>query len=36
VRSVQCRAGLLALVYYTPETMSWRQAHMQARYVILR
>uniref|UniRef100_A0A8D0L5Z5 Dipeptidyl peptidase 3 n=1 Tax=Sphenodon punctatus TaxID=8508 RepID=A0A8D0L5Z5_SPHPU len=30
------RAGLLALEFYTPETHSWRQAHMQARYVILR
>ncbi|XP_069874271.1 dipeptidyl peptidase 3 [Dipodomys merriami] len=30
------RAGLLALEFYTPETSSWRQAHMQARYVILR
>uniref|UniRef100_A0A673UBQ9 Dipeptidyl peptidase 3 n=1 Tax=Suricata suricatta TaxID=37032 RepID=A0A673UBQ9_SURSU len=30
------RAGLLALEFYTPETSSWRQAHMQARFVILR
>ncbi|XP_033125857.1 dipeptidyl peptidase 3-like [Anneissia japonica] len=30
------RAGLLGLEFYTPETDSWRQAHMQARYVILR
>uniref|UniRef100_F6TNY4 Dipeptidyl peptidase 3 n=1 Tax=Equus caballus TaxID=9796 RepID=F6TNY4_HORSE len=30
------RAGLLALEFYTPETASWRQAHMQARFVILR
>lgn len=30
------RAGLLGLEYYTPETGGWRQAHMQARYVILR
>ncbi|XP_070578955.1 dipeptidyl peptidase 3-like [Ptychodera flava] len=30
------RAGLLALEFYTPETKAWRQAHMQARYVILR
>ncbi|XP_038072847.1 dipeptidyl peptidase 3-like [Patiria miniata] len=30
------RAGLLALEFYTPETRTWRQAHMQARYVILR
>ncbi|XP_054907586.1 dipeptidyl peptidase 3 [Poeciliopsis prolifica] len=30
------RAGLLGLEFYTPETKSWRQAHMQARFVILR
>ncbi|XP_013927314.1 PREDICTED: dipeptidyl peptidase 3 [Thamnophis sirtalis] len=30
------RAGLLALEFYTPESGSWRQAHMQARFVILR
>uniref|UniRef100_A0A8D2JE35 Dipeptidyl peptidase 3 n=1 Tax=Varanus komodoensis TaxID=61221 RepID=A0A8D2JE35_VARKO len=30
------RAGLLALEFYTPESASWRQAHMQARFVILR
>ncbi|XP_075693480.1 dipeptidyl peptidase 3 isoform X2 [Rhinoderma darwinii] len=30
------RAGLLGLQYYTPETGKWRQAHMQARFVILR
>ncbi|XP_078001286.1 dipeptidyl peptidase 3-like [Glandiceps talaboti] len=30
------RAGLLSLEFYTPETKAWRQAHMQARYVILR
>ncbi|XP_062309788.1 dipeptidyl peptidase 3 [Osmerus eperlanus] len=30
------RAGLLGLEFYTPESQSWRQAHMQARYVILR
>ncbi|XP_072032352.1 dipeptidyl peptidase 3-like [Amphiura filiformis] len=29
------RAGVLALEFYTPETQSWRQAHMQARFVIL-
>ncbi|XP_044125836.1 dipeptidyl peptidase 3 isoform X3 [Bufo gargarizans] len=29
------RAGLLGLEYYTPETGKWRQAHMQARFVIL-
>nr|XP_044997461.1 dipeptidyl peptidase 3 isoform X3 [Jaculus jaculus] len=30
------RAGLLALEFYTPEAASWRQAHMQARFVILK
>ncbi|XP_032138633.1 dipeptidyl peptidase 3 isoform X4 [Sapajus apella] len=30
------RAGLLALEFYTPAASSWRQAHMQARFVILR
>ncbi|XP_071962742.1 dipeptidyl peptidase 3-like [Antedon mediterranea] len=30
------RAGLLGLEFYTPETETWRQAHMQARHVILR
>lgn len=30
------RAGLLALEFYSPETQAWRQAHMNARYVILR
>ncbi|XP_056449594.1 dipeptidyl peptidase 3-like [Gadus chalcogrammus] len=30
------RAGLLGLEFYTPESSSWRQAHMQARFVILR
>lgn len=30
------RAGLLGLEYYTAETGKWRQAHMQARFVILR
>jgi len=30
------RAGLLGLEFYTPATKSWRQAHMQARHVILR
>lgn len=29
------RAGLLGLEFYTPESKSWRQAHMQARFVIL-
>eukprot|EP00041_Stephanoeca_diplocostata_P016421 m.323607 g.323607 ORF g.323607 m.323607 type:complete len:706 (+) comp20359_c5_seq7:121-2238(+) len=31
-----CRAGVLALMFYNPETNKWGQAHMQARYVILR
>ena len=30
------RAGLVGLEYYTPQTQRWRQAHMQARHVILR
>ncbi|KAF7206239.1 dipeptidyl peptidase 3 [Nothobranchius furzeri] len=30
------RAGLLGLEFYTPESKGWRQAHMQARFVILR
>ncbi|XP_067877507.1 dipeptidyl peptidase 3 [Heterodontus francisci] len=30
------RAGVLGLEFYTPETQKWRQAHMQARFVILR
>ncbi|XP_014677265.1 PREDICTED: dipeptidyl peptidase 3-like [Priapulus caudatus] len=30
------RAGVLGLEFYTPKTKKWRQAHMQARYVILR
>ncbi|XP_066502754.1 dipeptidyl peptidase 3 [Hoplias malabaricus] len=30
------RAGLVGLEFYTPESKSWRQAHMQARFVILR
>lgn len=30
------RAGLLGLEFFTPENNKWRQAHMQARYVILR
>lgn len=30
------RAGLLALEFYSPETSSWKQAHMNARFVILR
>ncbi|KAJ8319543.1 hypothetical protein KUTeg_002891 [Tegillarca granosa] len=30
------RAGLLGLEFYSPETTQWRQAHMQARFVILR
>ena len=30
------RAGLLALEFYDPSTKSWGQAHMRARYAILR
>ncbi|XP_067943549.1 dipeptidyl peptidase 3-like [Watersipora subatra] len=30
------RAGLLALEFFSPDTQSWRQAHMQARYAILQ
>eukprot|EP00112_Aurelia_sp_Birch-Aquarium-sp1_P018005 Seg4231.1 transcript_id=Seg4231.1/GoldUCD/mRNA.D3Y31 product="Dipeptidyl peptidase 3" protein_id=Seg4231.1/GoldUCD/D3Y31 len=30
------RAGLLGLEYYSPTTQTWKQAHMQARYVILQ
>jgi len=30
------RAGLLSLEFYSPDTKSWRQAHMQARYAILQ
>jgi dipeptidyl-peptidase III len=33
---LMARAGLTGLEFYTPETKEWRQAHMQARYVILR
>eukprot|EP00281_Chroomonas_sp_CCMP1168_P025009 CAMPEP_0206228978 /NCGR_PEP_ID=MMETSP0047_2-20121206/9450_1 /ASSEMBLY_ACC=CAM_ASM_000192 /TAXON_ID=195065 /ORGANISM="Chroomonas mesostigmatica_cf, Strain CCMP1168" /LENGTH=709 /DNA_ID=CAMNT_0053652243 /DNA_START=52 /DNA_END=2181 /DNA_ORIENTATION=+ len=33
---IMVRAGLLALEYYSPASKTWRQAHMQARYVILR
>lgn len=33
---LMCRAGLVGLEFYTPETGAWRQAHMNARYVILR
>jgi dipeptidyl-peptidase-3 len=30
------RAGLTGLEFYTPETREWRQAHMRARFAILR
>lgn len=30
------RAGVVGLEFYTPSTGAWRQAHMNARYVILR
>ena len=33
---LMARAGLTGLEFYTPSTKEWRQAHMQARYVILR
>lgn len=30
------RSGLMALEFYEPSTATWRQAHMQARFAILR
>jgi dipeptidyl-peptidase-3 len=33
---IMVRAGIRALEFYTPEHKKWGQAHMQARYVILR
>jgi len=33
---LMARAGLTGLEFFTPSTKSWRQAHMHARYVILR
>ncbi|KAL5463816.1 hypothetical protein EMCRGX_G032752 [Ephydatia muelleri] len=30
------RAGVMGLEFYSPETRKWGQAHMHARYVILR
>jgi len=33
---LMARAGLMGLEFYTPQTGEWRQAHMQARYVILQ
>eukprot|EP00795_Rhopilema_esculentum_P003075 gene3075-1361_t len=30
------RAGVLGLEYYSPSTQTWKQAHMQARFVILQ
>jgi dipeptidyl-peptidase III len=33
---LMARAGLTGLEFYTPETRGWRQAHMMARFVILR
>jgi dipeptidyl-peptidase-3 len=30
------RAGLVGLEFFSPETGKWRQAHMQARFAILR
>ncbi len=32
----ELRAGLMGLKYYHPDTDKWGQAHMQARYVILK
>ncbi|CAD5120906.1 DgyrCDS9459 [Dimorphilus gyrociliatus] len=32
----ELHAGLRGLEFYTPANRKWRQAHMQARYVILR
>ncbi|KAH3854367.1 dipeptidyl peptidase 3-like [Dreissena polymorpha] len=32
----QMRLSLVALEFYTPETATWRQAHMKAWFVILR
>jgi dipeptidyl-peptidase-3 len=31
-----CRAGLIGLEFYDPQAKKWGQAHMQARYAILR
>jgi len=33
---IMVRAGIRAMEFYTPEHKKWGQAHMQARYVILR
>lgn len=33
---IMVRAGLLGLEFYTPESKTWRQAHMNARYAILQ
>lgn len=33
---LMARAGVVGLEFYTPSTAAWRQAHMNARYVILR
>ena len=30
------RAGILALLFWSPETKRWGQAHMQARFAILQ
>ncbi|XP_063059784.1 dipeptidyl peptidase 3 [Engraulis encrasicolus] len=30
------RAGVLGLEFYSPETKTWKQAHMRGRYVIMR
>lgn len=33
---IMARAGVRALAFYNPDTKIWGQAHMQARYAILR
>jgi dipeptidyl-peptidase-3 len=33
---MMARAGLTGLEFFTPETKAWRQAHMNARYVIMQ
>lgn len=33
---LMCRAGVLALEFFNPDSKKWLQAHMQARYAILR
>jgi len=33
---IMCRAGVRALEFYSPQNQKWGQAHMQARFAILR